>query len=359
MIVFRPMHRQTIQFVKAPDNVRLAYAMSGSGPILVKCANWLNHLEYDWESPVWKHWFNFLSDNFTLLRYDERGCGLSDWNFEESSFDRWVEDLNVIVEANELEKFPLLGISRGAAVAIEYARRYPEKVTKLVLYGGFLKGRAKGNEQEVRRQELLMSAIETGWEKQNPAFRQLFAALFVPEGNREQHDWFSELCRKTASTENAMRIQNIASSIDVKSRANEIDIPTLVMHAKDDAVVPLEAGQAMATEIPGAQFVQLESQNHLLLGDEPAWEQFCDEVMHFLKQETVSAAASDEKLFDSLTEKEQTILSLLGEGLSNNAIAEKVFLSEKTIRNHLTHIYDKLGVTSRAEAIVLRRSVAN
>lgn len=353
---FFAMHRQTIQFVKAPDNVRLAYGLSGSGPMLVKCANWLNHLEYDWESPVWKHWFNFLSDNFTLLRYDERGCGLSDWNFEESSFDRWVEDLNVIVEANELEKFPLLGISRGAAVAIEYARRYPEKVSKLVLYGGFLKGRAKGNEHETRKQELLMSAIETGWEKQNPAFRQLFAALFVPEGSREQHDWFSDLCRKTASTENAMRIQSIASNIDIKSRANEIDIPTLVIHAKDDAVVPLEAGQAMATEIPGAQFVQLDSQNHLLLGDEPAWQQFCDAVTHFLQEEKMPAAAGDQKLFGTLTDKEQTILSLLGEGLSNNAIAEKVFLSEKTIRNHLTHIYDKLGVSSRAEAIVLRRS---
>ncbi len=327
--------------------------------MLVKCANWLNHLEYDWESPVWKHWFNFLSDNFTLLRYDERGCGLSDWSFEDSSLGRWVEDLNVITEANELEKFPLLGISRGAAVAIEYAIRYPEKVTRLILYGGFLKGRARGDEEQSRKQELLMSAIETGWEKQNPAFRQLFAALFLPEGSREQHDWFSELCRKTASTENAMRIQDIASNIDIKHHAAKVKVPTLVIHAKDDAVVPLEAGQAMATEIPGAQFVQLDSQNHLLLGDEPAWGHFCDEVLHFLKEESQPSTASSAQMLKSLTDKEQTILGLLGEGLSNNAIAEKVFLSEKTIRNHLTHIYDKLGVSSRAEAIVLRRSMSS
>jgi pimeloyl-ACP methyl ester carboxylesterase/DNA-binding CsgD family transcriptional regulator len=349
------MFRQTVQFTKTPDNVKLAYALSGSGPMLVKCGNWLSHLDFDWESPVWKHWFEFLSSNFTLLRYDERGCGLSDWNLPETGFDKWVDDLNTIVQANELEKFPLLGISRGAAVAIEYAHRYPEKVSHLVLYGGFARGRTKSTSRENKKQDLLMTVMETGWEDQNPAFRQLFASLFVPSGSKEHQQWFAELCSKTASTKNALRIQQIASEIEISEKLSELNVPTLVIHAKDDAVVPLGAGRYLASEIPKAQFVQIESENHLLLPDEPAWEVFCDEVLRFLKKDEPDLSKDLLKL-NTLTVKEQSILDLLGEGLSNAGIAEKVFLSEKTIRNHLTNIYDKLGVSSRTEAIVRLRS---
>lgn len=352
------MARQTIQFTKTSDNVKLAYGISGSGPMLVKCANWLNHLEYDWESPVWKHWFEFLSDNFTLLRYDERGCGMSDWEFEKTGFDQWVEDLEVVVEANELEKFPLLGVSRGASVAVEYALRHPEKVSHLILYGGFLSGRAKRESQDAKKHELLMSIIDAGWEEQSPAFRQIFASLFIPNGDKEHRDWFAQLCRTTANTANALEIQRITSTIDLRGKVSQLDIPTLVMHAKDDAMVPLSAGRYMASEIPGAQFVQLESENHLLLGDEPAWKQFCDEVLHFLGAENVVSDSGVSQKLNTLTKKEKGILELLGEGLSNNAIAEKSFLSEKTIRNHLTNIYDKLNVKSRSEAIVLMRSIA-
>lgn len=351
------MTRQTIQFTKTPDNVKLAYGISGSGPMLVKCANWLNHLEYDWESPVWKHCFEFLSDNFTLLRYDERGCGMSDWEFEKSGFDQWVDDLEVIVDANELDKFPLLGISRGAPVAIEYALRHPEKVSHLILYGGFLLGRAKRDSQDAKKQELFMSVIEAGWEDQSPAFRQLFASLFIPNGSKEHRDWFAKLCQVTANTKNALEIQRITASIDIRSKVSQLNVPTLVMHAKDDAMVPLSAGRYMATEIPGAQFVQLDSENHLLLEDEPAWKQFCDEITNFLGTDNNTLDIGDSEILNTLTKKEKSVLALLGEGLSNSAIAEKAFLSEKTIRNHLTNIYDKLNVSSRSEAIVLMRSI--
>lgn len=325
---------------------------------MVKCGNWLSHLEFDWESPVWKHWFEFLSSNFTLIRYDERGCGLSDWTFDETSFEKWVDDLNVVAEANELEKFPLLGISRGASVAIEYALQYPEKVSHLILYGGFATGRTKAGSSEAKKQELLMSVIEAGWEDQNPAFRQLFASLFVPKGSQEHQQWFAELCGKTANTENAMRIQSIAANVDLRGKLSELDVPTLVIHAKDDAVVPLSAGRYMASEIPNAQFVQIDSDNHLLLEDEPAWQQFCDAVLHFLEEHKVVEPKVDFNKLADLTSKEKSILQLLGEGLSNNAIAEKAFLSEKTIRNHLTSIYHKLDVSTRSEAIVLTRSLS-
>lgn len=351
------MSRQTIQFARTPDKVRLAYGISGSGPILVKCANWLNHLEFDWESPVWKHWFDFLSTHFTLIRYDERGCGMSDWQCAENSFEKWVEDLEVVVAANELDRFPLLGISQGAAVAIEYTVRHPEKVSHLILFGGYARGRNnRGDDVQLKKNLLLQSIIENGWEDQNPAFRQVFASLFVPNGSHEHQQWFAELCRKTASTENALRLEANCADINVDAMLPLIEVPTLVIHAKDDAVVLLEEGKHLAAEIPNAQFVLLDSENHLLLSDEPAWRHMCDEILHFLDIPAQAGQPDEAGLLEALTSKEKEILALLSDGLSNGAIAEKVFSSEKTIRNHLTRIYDKLGVSTRAEAIVLTRT---
>lgn len=349
------MNRQTIQFAKAKDGTRIAYGISGSGPILVKCANWMNHLEFDWESPVWQHWFEFLSKHFTLIRYDERGCGLSDWNCPQMSFDSWVEDLELVAEANELERFPLLGISQGAAVAIAYAHRHPERVSHLILFGGFARGRFHWGDRVDT--ELFNNLIIKGWEKPNPAFRRFFASLFVPKGNPEVGDWFVELCHRTATADNASKISNISSAINVVSLLKEVKVPTLVMHVRDDAVVPIEWAKEMATEIPGASFVSLDSVNHLLLSDEPAWPVFCDEVLHFLGITQQSQLPVGLEKYGHLTEKEKSILSLLAEGMSNSAIAEKSFLSEKTIRNHLTNIYDKLGVKSRSEAIVMMRTI--
>ncbi len=349
------MRRQTIQFVKTVDDVRLAYAIFGSGPIMVKTANWLNHLEFDWESPVWKHIFGFLTDHFTLIRYDERGCGLSDWNLKETNFEMWVEDLRAVVDANELQRFPLLGISQGAAVAIKFASRYPQRVSHLILVGGFARGRAKRDLQQAKLLSVLLDVVSSGWDAQNPAFRRLFSSLYMPDGNSEHQEWLAELCRRTANAENAYKILEITGNIDVSGRRAELKVPTLVVHALGDAVVPVEAGRQLAAEIPHARFLQLESANHLLLKDEPAWQQICDEILHFMSLSPHRSTTIEPKQFSQLTEKEQSILGLLAEGLSNNAIAEKAFLSEKTIRNHLSNIYSKLGVSSRAEAIVMMR----
>lgn len=277
---------QKIRFCRAHDGVRIAYATSGSGPPLVKTANWLTHLEYDWNSPVWRHWLRELGHAHTLIRYDERGCGLSDHDVTDVSLDAWVRDLEAVVDAERLERFPMFGISQGCAVAILYAVRHPERVSKLVLYGGYAVGR--NNRPMLPQQEveaaILRNMIRVGWGRDNPAFRQVFGTLFVPEGTPEQHQWFDDLSR-TLPTENALRIVEMTHSIDVREQAAALNVPTLVLHARGDAIIPFEVGRLLAALIPGARFVSLDSRNHVLLEHEPAWARFVEEVRAFLAPE--------------------------------------------------------------------------
>lgn len=277
--------RQQILFCRARDGVRIAYAKSGDlgAPPLVKPANWLTHLEYDWNSPVWRHWLTEMGRGHTLIRYDERGCGLSDHDAADMSFAAWVSDLEAVVDAEGLERFSLLGISQGCAVAIAYAVRHPERVDKLVLYGGYAVGRSNRNlspQAELER-TLLMNLIRVGWGKDNPAFRQVFGALFLPEGTPEQHQWFSDLA-KTMPMENALRVRQTTDVIDVRDEATKVQAPALVLHARGDGMIPFGIGRDLATLIPGARFVSLESRNHVLLETEPAWARFLDEVRAFL-----------------------------------------------------------------------------
>jgi pimeloyl-ACP methyl ester carboxylesterase/DNA-binding winged helix-turn-helix (wHTH) protein len=283
--------RQQILFCRAHDGVRIAFAKSGDpgAPPLVKPANWLTHLEFDWNSPVWRHWLTEMGRGHTLIRYDERGCGLSDHDAADMSFASWVHDLEAVVDAERLERFSLLGISQGCAVAIAYADRHPERVDKLVLYGGYAVGRALRNmsPQEELEKTLLQNLIRVGWGRDNPAFRQVFGALFVPEGTPEQHQWFSELA-KTMPMENALRERQITEVIDVRQEAANLRVPALVLHARGDAMVPFETGRQLAAHIPGARFVSLESRNHVLLETEPAWARFVDEVRAFLGSDAVN-----------------------------------------------------------------------
>jgi pimeloyl-ACP methyl ester carboxylesterase/DNA-binding winged helix-turn-helix (wHTH) protein len=276
---------QQIRFCQAHDGARIAYATSGKegAPPLVKPANWLTHLEVDWNSPVWRHWLNELGRDHTLIRYDERGCGLSDHDAEDMTFDAWVRDLEAVVDATGLERFPILGISQGCAVAIAYATRHPERVTQLVLYGGYAMGRTHRNmtpQQELEK-TLLMNLIRVGWGRDNPAFRQVFGTLFLPEGTPEQHQWFDDLAR-TMPMENALRVREITDDIDVRPQAAKLDVPTLVLHSRGDGMCPFELGRQLAALIPGARFVPLESRNHVLLESEPAWTRFLEEVRAFL-----------------------------------------------------------------------------
>ena len=275
--------RQEIHFCTASDGVRIAYATVGDGPPLVKAANWLNHLEYDWQSPVWSHLLKAIAAKHRLIRYDERGNGLSDWDVDEISLDAFIRDLETVVDANGLERFPLLGVSQGCAVSIAYAARHPERVSHLVLYGGYARGRRKrGQQAEIDQADALLTLMRQGWGQENPAFRQIFTSLFIPDATAEQAQWFNDLQRVTTSPENAARIRYALDNIDVSSLLTSIRVPTLVLHCRNDAVQPFEEGRRMAAGIAGSRFVALESRNHLILEHEVAWGRLLDEVTRFL-----------------------------------------------------------------------------
>jgi pimeloyl-ACP methyl ester carboxylesterase/DNA-binding winged helix-turn-helix (wHTH) protein len=278
-----PALRQDIHFCTAPDGVRIAYAEVGEGRPLVKTANWLNHLEYDWESPVWSPLLHALAEDRRLIRYDARGNGLTDWEVKDLSFDALVRDLETVVDAAGLERFPLLGISQGCAVSIAYCVRHPERVSKLVLYGGYARGRGKrGDPKQIAQDDALVTLMRDGWGKENPAFRQIFTSLFIPGATQEQAQWFNDLQKKTTSPENAVRIRQSHSMIDVSELLPLVRVPTLVLHCRDDAVAPLDEGRRLAAGIPGARLVTLEGRNHMVLESDESWPRFLSEIKTFL-----------------------------------------------------------------------------
>jgi class 3 adenylate cyclase/pimeloyl-ACP methyl ester carboxylesterase len=277
---------QDVRFCRTADGVQLAYSAIGAGPPLVKTGNWMTHLEYDLESPIWRHVWRALAREHTLIRYDTRGNGLSDWEADDISFEAWVSDLETVCEATKLERFAMLGISQGCAVSIAYAVRHPERVSRLVLYGGFAQGRSRRPRSESQQEEdaAMLTLVRLGWGKENPAFRQLFTSQFAPGATKEQADWFNELQRLTTSPECAVRYMQASGAIDVTELLPQVKVPTLVMHARDDARVPFDDGRRMAAGIPGARFVTLQSKNHLILEHEPAFGRLLEEVRLFLQQ---------------------------------------------------------------------------
>ena len=274
---------QTIRYCRAPDGVRLAYAISGSGPFLVKTGNWMNHLEYDWESPIWRHVFRGLSRGHTLVRYDARGNGMSDWDVDALSLDAWVTDLETVVDAVGIERFPLLGISQGGPVAVAYSVRHPERVSHLILYGAFALGGKKRAPAEKEMREAMATLMRLGWGADNPSFRQMFTSRFIPGGTHQQAEYFNELQLKTTSPECAARYFDVVGDFDITDVLSEVKAPTLVMHARDDQMVPFEAGRELAANIPGAQFIALPGRNHLFLEHEPASDRFFEEISLFLR----------------------------------------------------------------------------
>lgn len=274
-----------VDYCRASDGVRLAYATAGSGPQLVKIANWMNHVEYDWESSIMRHFYVALARDFTLLRYDARGNGLSDWDVKDLSLDAWVRDLESVVNAAKFDRFPLLGMSQGCAIAVAFAVRHVERVSHLVLYGGFARGayrRAK-NELELEKAKALGTLIRTGWGEETPAFRQLFSSLFMPGATQEQLQKFAERQRKTTSAECAYRYYETTRNLDVSELLPQINVPTLVMHKREDQMQPFEGGRELAAGIPGAQFVALRGQDHIPLEQDPETERMLEEIKLFLK----------------------------------------------------------------------------
>ena len=279
------LQRQSLSFATVGDGVRIAYASVGEGPPLVKVPNWLNHLELDWDAPVWAPLFHDLARDHRFIRYDGRGNGMSDRDVVDISFDGFVRDLEAVVDAAGLDRFPLLGISQGSAIAIEYAARHPERVSHLILWGGFASGwRVTGTPDVRKEREAILTLVRQGWGRSDPAYRKLVTWKFMPGASAEELDWFDVFQREAVSAENAVRFANVFADIDVRHRLAGVSVPTLVMHGRGDRNVRLAIGSALAAAIPGAEFVTLDTDNHMLLGREPASAAFVAHVRQFLTE---------------------------------------------------------------------------
>ena len=348
---------QRIAFARSKDKTTIAYALSGEGPPLVRAGTWLTHVHHDGESPIWAHWLRFMSERHTLVRYDPRGCGLSQTDVGDITFDDWVADLEAVVDRLELESFPLFGMSQGAAVAAEYAIRHPKRVTHLTLYAPLMTGWQGRSNAFAQQWQLMEQLVLTGWGESNMAFPSMFANLFLPHSRPETRQWHAELQRKSASKQVAGRFMHLLGSLSMFSRLKEIRVPTLVIQIAREQVIDPSTVMGIAGEIPGSQFVSIDSSNHILLEDEPGWQEF----RKVFAQQVPGAAASPRRSTDAreriaqLSNREQKILGEIAKGLNNREIADGLFISEKTVRNHITSVFDKLGVSSRAQAIVMAK----
>ncbi|WP_419914447.1 alpha/beta fold hydrolase [Hoeflea sp.] len=276
---------QKIGFCEVPDGTKIAYATIGSGPPILKAANWLTHLEFDWASPIWGQYFAEIAENRAFIRYDERGCGLSDWDVKNLSFEAFVEDLEAVADKLDIQRFPLLGISQGCAVSIEYAVRHPHRVSGLILISGYAAGwRKTESAEEQARREAVMKLTELGWGTDNPAYRHIFSQTFMPDAPPQDLDWFDEFQRRTTSPANAARFQEAFGHIDVRHRLADVNVPTIVFHSKGDQRIPLAQGRELAAGIKDAEFVPLESRNHILVDGEPALQVCTEKIRRFLEE---------------------------------------------------------------------------
>lgn len=353
----RPLQR--LRFCTSADGTRIAFATSGSGPALVRAGHSFSHLEYEWDCAAWRPLLDQLSERYTLIRYDMRGTGLSDRDDVAFSFDRYVEDLEAVVNAVGLMTFAMLGMTGGGALAVSYAVRHPQEVSHLVLFGAYLQGRMARSRTDEQREEtsLVLRLIELGWGQDNPTFQQLFTYQFFPDATAEQLRGFNDLMRCSATSTEAAALLRAWYHADISDVASRVKARTLVLHANGDMRIPFDQGRALAATIPGARLVTLESRNHILLEHEPAWTVLMKELHGFLATDVANAIAVDDPpvaaRFDGLTAKEQSVLLLLRQGLETADIARRLGIREKTLRNHLSTIYSKLGVAGRAQAMAL------
>jgi pimeloyl-ACP methyl ester carboxylesterase/DNA-binding CsgD family transcriptional regulator len=347
---------QQIRFCSSSDGTRIAYARSGNGPALVWVQHWVHHLEFDSNNPVWRPWLELLHRHHTVIRYDWRGCGLSDRNHVSFSFENYVADLAAVIEAAAIDKFALFGMAgAGSGIAMSYAVRHPERVNGLILQECHTKGRAAGDPAPERVDEAYarLKVIELGWSNDTPAYGQFFTALHIPDANAVQMRAYNDLLRRTTSPSNAIALLQSFWEADVSQVAEKVRRPTLVLHARHDSVIPFEEGRKVAALIPEARFVPIESRNHLLLNTEPAWPEFVEVLEEFLATCSVEPQAS---LLDELTPREREVLEVMAHGSDNDEIARRLKISEKTVRNQVSIIFNKLGISSRAQAVVVARN---
>ena len=348
---------QSIRFTKSFDGVQLAYAIAGQGPPLVKAPNWLSHLEYEWRSLILHHAVAELSRHHTLVRFDQRGCGMSDWDVADLGFEAWVRDIEAVVDTLGLRRFPLFGKSQGAAISIAYAVRHPEKVSHLILFGSYCRGLLHRGlpQHKLDESKALLLLMELAWGTDNPAFRRVFSTQLMPGASLDDLCNFEELQRMATSPRNAVRFLEEVYRCDVRELAPQVRCPTLVIHSRNDSRESYEEGKLTASLIPGAHFVTLESANHILMAHEPAWAEFVTALRDFLPATTAVDSSAGTAALADLSARERQVLELIAHGLGNDEIAEHLFLSTKTVRNHITHVFAKTGVTTRAQAIARAR----
>lgn len=336
---------QEVRFQRSADGTRIAFAVHGSGPPLLLASCWLSHLEFDWESPVWRHFLLELGRFATVIRYDERGFGMSDWDVSDFSLEARVADLEAVVDAAGFPRCAMVGMSQGGPVAIAYAVRHPQRLSRLILYGtyGAMPHDADSDELERTFQQL----IKVGWARPDSTFRRVFTDLMIPGASEEQAGWLDALQARATSTANAMCSRAARADVDVSRLLPDVAVPTLVVHARGDRMNELAAGRELASSIPQARLVTLDSDNHITLADEPAWPVFLEELAAFLAADGITAPSTPGAL-RSLTGRELDVLRLVGQGRDNSEVARELALSVRTVERHLTSVYTKLGLTGRS-----------
>jgi pimeloyl-ACP methyl ester carboxylesterase/DNA-binding CsgD family transcriptional regulator len=348
--------REQIRFCTSRDGTRIAYAICGAGPPLVWAPHWVRHIKFDWISPVWRPWMMLLTRRHTVIRYDWRGCGLSDRDGVELSPARYLEDFEAVVRSAGVDRFTLLAMSHGTRMSMSYAVHNPERVSRLILFGASPCGRvALGQSAEqAEEEETRLKAIQLGWQTDNPAYGQFFTALHVPDATPEQFRSLGDLLRLTTSPANAVAIMRTFHRADVRDIVSKVACPTLVLHSRGDCIIPFDWGRAVAAQIPAARFLPLESRNHVLVDTEPAWPQLVEAIEDFLPASPDRAGVAAAEI-DDLSPRENEVLEFVAQGLDNATIAKRLGISERTARNHVSAILSKLGVNSRAQAIVRAR----
>lgn len=349
---------QELRFCRSADGTRIAWARHGSGPPLVIATCWLSHLQHDWQSPVWRHFLAALGEIATVVRYDERGHGLSDWDVEDFGLEARIADLEAVVDDAGFDRFALLAMSQGGPPSIAYASRHPERVSRMVFYGSYAAAMRDPSPADIEMDEAFEALIKVGWARPDSAFRRVFTSMMIPGATEEQMSWLDELQRVSTSPRNALvarRQRKRANTVDLLPG---LDVPTLVLHSREDKMNDFAGSRHLASAIAGARLVVLESSNHIVLGDEQAWPVFLAEVTGFLAADrdhaTADPVSADSVSTAVLSPRELDVLRLAARGQDNAAIARALTLSVRTVERHLHNTYAKLGIrgkSARAAAV--------